>query len=43
MNKYIEGLKRYGAKNLPNYGSNAHSILETITMSAIHGCRESCL
>ena len=28
MNEYIEALKRYIAENPPNYGSDAHSILE---------------
>ena len=30
MNEYIEALKRYVAENPPNYGSDAHSILEML-------------
>ena len=30
MNEYIEALKRYVAQNPPNYGSDAHSILEML-------------
>lgn len=30
MNEYIETLKRHVAENTPNYGSDAHSILEML-------------
>ena len=30
MNEYVESLKRYVAENPPNYGSDAHSILEML-------------
>ena len=30
MNEYIETLKRHVAENPPNYGSDAHSILEML-------------
>ena len=30
VNEYIEILKRHVAENPPNYGSNAHSILEML-------------
>ena len=30
MNEYVEILKRYMAENPPNYGSDAHSILEML-------------
>ena len=28
MNEYIDTLKRYVAENPPNYGSDAHTILD---------------
>ena len=37
MDEYIEGLKRYVAENPPNYGSDAHSILEML-FTYYHEC-----
>ena len=30
MNEYVAALRNYVAENLPNYGSDAHSILEML-------------
>ena len=40
MNKYIEALKRYVAESPPNYGSDAHSILEML-FSYYHECNNT--
>ena len=40
MNDYIEALKRYVAENPPNYGSDAHSILEML-FSYYHECNNT--
>ena len=37
MHEYIEILKRHVAENPPNYGSDAHSILEMIRYIKIIG------
>jgi len=40
MNEYVETLKRHIAKNPPNYGSDAHSILEML-FSYYHECNNT--
>ena len=40
MNEYIEALKRYVADNPPNYGSDAHSILEML-YRYYHQCNDA--
>ena len=40
MNEYIEALKRYVAENPPNYGSDAHSILEML-FNYYHECNNT--
>ena len=40
MNEYIETLKRYVAENPPNYGSDAHSILEML-YRYYHQCNDA--
>ena len=40
MNEYVETLKRHVAENPPNYGSDAHSILEML-FSYYHECNNT--
>ena len=40
MNKYIEILQRHMVENPPNYGSDAHSILEML-FSYYHECNNN--
>ena len=40
MNEYIEALKQYVAENPPNYGSDAHSILEML-YRYYHQCNDA--
>ena len=40
MNEYVEILKRHVAENPPNYGSDAHSILEMF-FSYYHECNNT--
>ena len=40
MNEYVEILKRHVAENPPNYGSDAHSILEML-FSYYHECNNT--
>ena len=40
MNKYVDGLERYVAKNPPNYGSDANSILEML-FTYYHECNNT--
>ena len=40
MNEYVEILKRHMAENPPNYGSDAHSILEML-FSYYHECNNT--
>lgn len=40
MNKYVDSLKRYVAENPPNYGSDAHSILEML-FTYYHECNNT--
>ena len=40
MDEYIEGLKRYVAEDPPNYGSDAHSILEML-FTYYHECNNT--
>ena len=40
MDEYVEILKRHVADNLPNYGSDAHSILEML-FSYYHECNNT--
>ena len=40
MNEYIEALKRYVAENPPNYGRDAHSILEML-YRYYHQCNDA--
>ena len=40
MNEYIEILKRHVAENPPNYGSDAHSILEML-FTYYHECNNT--
>lgn len=40
MNKYVEVLKRFVAENPPNYGNDAHSIMETL-FTYYHECNNT--
>ena len=40
MNEYVAVLRKYVAENLPNYGSDAHSILEML-YSYYHECNNT--
>lgn len=40
MNKDVDGLKRYVAENPPNYGNDAHSILEML-FGYYHECNNT--
>ena len=40
MNKYVAALRKYVAENPPNYGSDAHSILEML-FTYYHECNNT--